>query len=889
MPGAVPILSTIGKVLFTGATIGSGIGGFIATTAIRLVGGMAVSAGLRALIGTPEAPSVGNGIVGGGRQLQFAPASNAPRQFIYGETLVRGQPVFTKTSGEKRQFLDMVIALGDTGDAPYESVEAIYFNEELLTLDGSGNVTAPSKYSGKAQIVIALGGDSQTAITQAVTNISEWTSDHRGRGVCHAYVRLTWDQDVWTGGQPQIKFKVRGRKCYDPRLDSTNGGSGSHRADDATTWEWTQNRVLWNLDWVRSIKMSGTRIAGIGAPNTLIDWDAWADAADVCDEDVNVSGGGIIKRYTGGGGLVASDDDPATVAKTIASCYAGEFAPRSGYIATFAGAARTATVTLTDDDLAGSIRLRTAKSMRDTVNTIQAQYREPEESYDMTDAPAYANGTWITLDGEEYYSQIGLPFEDDHRRAQRISKVVANRLRAPRELEASWKQKALQVREGDAFTWSSARFPVGVVGKYICTNRSINADGTVTITARSEDDAGYAWDEATEEATRTTPASISEPETGFDLETFDRVAYRNSLLGSLPEYSLGLAFDVSIYDSNTGAGLSYEDNVKLGSGQVQDSLGNDLGDADVRNNQITIADANASDLMRYGGGGNYTGDLAATLGADWSSNVTSRPTELTDGRITGAIDSSGDLLAGVTIAQVGGSTKRGIGRALGVIEVQDGDSVTFANNFSSPPKIRILGGTGLTYSTTLETTSGVPVTNNQAMNPSNVTTSGFDVSAKIRAEVTATSQNDTVTNLGTGSDPDIVGDKGVAAEAFDDRYTFNVTVSGTAIGGGGPIFVTIGFYTNDGTGWVQRATQNLAPAVGAFSTAIAETVTVDGLGQHGSEEFGISIELVSNVSGAALSSASVDYETAASVTETNATPGTQTVYAFVFESDEALE
>ena len=263
-----------------------------------------------------------------------------------------------------------------------------------------------------------------------------------------------------------------------------------------------------------------------------------------------------------------------------------------------------------------------------------------------------------------------------------------------------------------------------------------------------------------------------------------------------------------------------------------------------------------------------------------------------DGRITDAIDSNGDLLAGVTIAQVGGSTKRGIGRALGVIEVQDGDSVTFANNFSSPPKVRILGGTGLTYSTSLESTSGVPVTNNQAMNPSNVTTSGFDVSAKIRAEVSATSQNDSVSNLGTGSDPDIVGDKGVAAEAFDDRYTFNVTVSGTGTSGtpGNPFTnITIGFYTNDGTGWVQRATQIFAPGIGAFSTAISETVTVDGLGQHGSEEFGISVELVNNISGAALSSASVDYETAASVTEANATPGSQKVYAFVFESDEALE
>ena len=200
MPQAIPIIATVANVVFAGATVGAGFSGFLLTTAIRVGASFAISAGLRALVGTPEAPSVGNGIVGGGRQLQFQPASNAPRQFIYGETLVRGQPIYTKTTGSKREVLHMVIALGETGDPSYESIEAIYFNEDELTLDGSGNVTAPSKYAGKAQIVTALGGSSQTAIAEAVSNLTEWTSDHRGRGVCHAYVRLDMGSRRMDGG-----------------------------------------------------------------------------------------------------------------------------------------------------------------------------------------------------------------------------------------------------------------------------------------------------------------------------------------------------------------------------------------------------------------------------------------------------------------------------------------------------------------------------------------------------------------------------------------------------------------------------------------------------------------------------------------------------------------
>lgn len=41
----------------------------------------------------------------------------------------------------------------------------------------------------------------------------------------------------------------------------------------------------------------------------------------------------------------------------------------------------------------------------------------------------------------------------------------------------------------------------------------------------------------------------------------------------------------------------------------------------------------------------YTGDLNATLGANWESNLTGRPTELTDGRVTTAINNQGVLIS----------------------------------------------------------------------------------------------------------------------------------------------------------------------------------------------------------------------------------------------------
>lgn len=1150
MPQAIPaIASTVGTVIFGAGTTGAVVATAVTSAALGLGFTYAVGAGLNALAGEPDV--AGLDTQGGGRQLSFSPSSNMPRQIIYGETLVRGQPVFTKTSGTDRKNLDMIIAIGDAG--PYESIEAIYFNEEELTLDGSGNVTSPSKYAGFAQIVTTLGSESQTAISDAVSNITEWTSAHTGKGVCHAYVRLIWDPEVWTGGQPQIKFKVRGRKVYDPRLDSTNGGSGSHRKDDATTWEYSANRVLWALDWIRGVKMNGERVAGLGAPNTLIDWGTWADAADAADENVAVVGAGTISRYTGGGGQIGTDDDPAGVARGMAQCFAGEYAPRSGYIACYAGEARTSTVTLSDDDLAGPIKLQTARSMRDTVNTIQAQYREPEEDYDFTDAPQYQNASWVSDDGEEYYKQIGLPFEVDHRRAQRIAKIIAARLREPRRLEATWKQKGLQVREGDAFTWSSDRFPAGVVGKYICTDRRINADGTVFISARSEDDTKYDWTPGTEEATRTTPASISEPDTAITVpvSSLDPTTNRNAILGALPEYTLGLFFTLPAYDINGSGSVSFEDTLDLGGGFLRDSGGNALTDTttlnasieiDVNgaltnigtastpvannfigvvsglidgigtgngtavgntlislsadgtlsgagsssqvdatqivngvadagatagadwasnltsrpteltdgrvsagldasgdlNRDITTARATSSNILRRTGGGLFSGDLAATAGADWASNLSNRPTELTDGRVSAGLDASGDLNRDITTARANssnilrrtsgglftgdlaatagadwssnltnrpteltdgrvstglnasgvlltnvpnasqiptldtskigsgtfanariaqsnvtqheaavnalnltngpaeasatagatwgsditsqpswstddrvpdtisdseeitkntkvvqltsGTASRSLGRAVEFLEVQDGDSITFTTNFGKVPNVRIIGGTGLSFAVASGADFGDTNNQYQAFRATNLTTSGFDVSAKIRQAPTTTAQNDSVASTGTGSEPDLVGQKSTADEAGDDTYRFSGTVSATFTG---PAICTIGVYTLDsGTStWVKRNETTVSLVSGSAVSWSANAV-VDGLTQDGGgdQEFGVSIESESGVFSVnpSLASVAVAYDSVSTLTETSATPTGEYVYALVFESDEVL-
>jgi hypothetical protein len=489
MPPVVGAVTTfIASTLTDGFTqsVSATLWGFAQRALISVGLGMVASA----LTPKPKSPSFNDP----GRPLAFQPNPDAPRQVIYGETAIAGQIIAQRTSSNNK-YAHFIAALGDGG--PYESVEAIRLNNETVTLDGSGYVTAPTKWaSSKCRIETKLGTESQTAFSSAVSEISDWTSDHAGKGVALAHMRYEYDPEVWTSGIPSPLFIMRGRKVYDPRLDSSPGNDPTN----ASYIAWSQNPALWALDYIRGVETNGTRVLGLGVPSALIDWQSFADAADVCDETVAVKAGGTIARYTGGGGIVSAADDPIAVLEAMMSALAGVLTTRSGLISIYAGEAQTATVTLTDDDLAGPIRVTGARSIRETANAVSVQYREPSAGYNFAGAPAYRNSTWETEDDSEVlWTELRLPFTDDHRVAQRLAKIHGGNKREPREISARYKIKAIQIQEGEVFTLDSDSYGSAANGKYRVVSRKINPDGSVDITARSETDSKYDWTAASEE------------------------------------------------------------------------------------------------------------------------------------------------------------------------------------------------------------------------------------------------------------------------------------------------------------------------------------------------------------------------------------------------------
>jgi len=109
-----------------------------------------------------------------------------------------------------------------------------------------------------------LGTATQVADSDLVSEVSDWTTDHKLSGVAYLYVRLQYDRELFPNGIPNISADIKGKKVYDPR--------------DATT-KWTPNTALCIRDYLSD------DFYGLNADSFD---DSFNSAANSCDEFVAV-------------------------------------------------------------------------------------------------------------------------------------------------------------------------------------------------------------------------------------------------------------------------------------------------------------------------------------------------------------------------------------------------------------------------------------------------------------------------------------------------------------------------------------------------------------------------------------------------------------------------
>ncbi len=360
-----------------------------------------------------------------------------PRDLVYGRTRKGGVIVFLHASGPADQYLDLVVVLACTR---VKSIGAIYFEGEMA-LNAAG--VAQGRWAGKVLVEKRLGAADQTAFAGLKAALPDkWSENHRLRGCAAIRLRLTYDQDAFPGGIPNITVDIEGKDdIWDPRTQSAG---------------YSENAALCLADYMANPTWGvGARI---GEPDG-IDEMALIEAANICDEAVSLAGGGTEPRYTCNG-VITLSEPPKTIIEGMLSAFAGRCAFSGGAWRLHAGAWRAPDLALTADHVReGGLTLATRVTMSSNFNAVRGQFVSPENDWQPDDFPAYASDVYLVEDGgEQKWRDISLPFTISAAMAQRLAKIELERARRQMTVRLSGKLSAWAATVGDVVTLSYARW-----------------------------------------------------------------------------------------------------------------------------------------------------------------------------------------------------------------------------------------------------------------------------------------------------------------------------------------------------------------------------------------------------------------------------------------------
>ncbi len=373
----------------------------------------ALSVASQALAPKPELPSysLGDFQSNGLRRTQNVKQPTQPRNVIYGLVRVGGTIVFIDST-EDDKFLHIVLAVASHEVDDYN---IFYLNDVRLSISDSETLvgTTTSPYQGKFQLATRKGTTTQTAFSELASASNKWTSSHRLQGIACCYMKLEYDRDAYPTGVPNLSVLVQGKKLFDPRDDTT---------------AFSSNPALAIRDYLTDTTY------GFGANASEIDDASFITAANICDEQVTLAGGGTQNRYEVHG-TFNTNQSPKQVLEQLLTACGGTIHFANGKFHLKVAKYVAPTITLDEDNLRGAISLQTRRSARDNYNAVKGVFApfsaNPDgKFYVPTDYPAYVSSTFVTEDGgDTKFLDYDLPFTTDPAMAQRLAKIALFRNR----------------------------------------------------------------------------------------------------------------------------------------------------------------------------------------------------------------------------------------------------------------------------------------------------------------------------------------------------------------------------------------------------------------------------------------------------------------------------
>ncbi|MCB1516132.1 MAG: hypothetical protein KDJ19_00740 [Hyphomicrobiaceae bacterium] len=251
-----------------------------------------------------------------------------------------------------------------------------------------------------------------------------WTSDFIGTGLPYAVVTALENEDLFSDiPDDDYRFIVDGVPLYDPRQDTTAGGSGSHRWGTPSTYEQTSNPIVAIYNIRRGIyDQDGNKVWGGEATAYELPYAVWSAAMDSCDATVSLKGGGTEPRYEWGAEISLDQDPEQVIERILMTCNAHQARHRGQWLIKV-GVPSSAAYAISDDTIMVTERQAGVffPEPDDVPNVIAATFTDPDSGWTEKEARQRRFSSYITADGGiERVAELDLGWVHSQTQVQRL-------------------------------------------------------------------------------------------------------------------------------------------------------------------------------------------------------------------------------------------------------------------------------------------------------------------------------------------------------------------------------------------------------------------------------------------------------------------------------------
>ena len=491
----------------------AGVAAFMATPIGQLVVGIGlsfVSSAIKSLFGSKQAQKVT------GTQLTVRLGGDGPFSFPLGPAATAGTKFYVgswgNSGGAPNAYYVEAFAVSDLAVAGFKgwwvNDQKAVFGAYDATL---GYPVLDFRRGGKDHVWIKYYTGSQTAPDGYLrakfgsNSAYPYDADMVGRGVAYFIVTTLRpgpdDQDLLSG-PVRVLAELDSIPLYDPRKDSSVGGSGSHRWGQVNTYQPSANLMVQAYNVARGISYDGEWVfGGQNWPAFRLPLSSWMAAMNACDLAIGLKGGGTEPQFHGGGMVDVSETDPASLLNELLKSASAKIAEAGGVYKVRVGAPGIPVMAFSDADIVVTREhgWTPFRGNGETFNTVNWTYSEPQERWANKPGPQYKDGALVTADrGRSLPMAFDVPWTQSNTTGQRLAQAA---LKNSRRFDThvfymppiAWLLEAL-----DTVSWTSVQ--AGYEAKAFEVDEMAGGSDLIQfVSIRENDPSDYDWTPADDE------------------------------------------------------------------------------------------------------------------------------------------------------------------------------------------------------------------------------------------------------------------------------------------------------------------------------------------------------------------------------------------------------